>query len=1397
MALETDLSQSPYFDDFNEETPYYRILHKPRFAVQTRELNQVQSILQDQINRFGRSVYKEGSIVEGCTLSFDNELQYIKIEDAYANGTAFTLADFGDRYVYNDNGLKALIVDTLDGFKSQAPNTNTLYVKYLNSAQYPNTGAQLTFDPGETLQIKTSANVLIGNVAVISNTGNVTIGDVTGFGYAVSTTEGIVFKKGTFLYVTPHTTIVTRYSNEPDGVSVGFDANETIVTSLANSALVDNAAGSPNYNAPGADRLQIVPELVVRDTVDVANTSSFFTIVDFKNGQAVTVKQTPEYSTLGADMARRTFETNGDFVVRPFTLSTAPIANTSDPNYATYNNLLVGRGLGYVKGYRVEYLNNNIIPLRKGTDYSNAAGQIVTANFGNYVYCSEFAGDFGDSNEVIEVELHNVAKTAITDNTRLSVSYSATTKIGTAYVRGFEYSSGTVGTPSAEYVVYLFGVVMNAGANFQDVRSIIQYDSGVLGVADVVLTYSATLATDIAQLEQTYNSGMLFPFGQKAIKTDGFSDTEFVYRRTGNTSFQTDGTATVTIPAAAGTGTEAFPYSGTLSASQAREFYVVSTETQSSANLTGTITVTSGQTNATGSSTLFLTEYSVGDYIKIGTLDPRLVISIANNTQLTIANTFGGSKTANTHVKTYVAGAPIDMGRSGRSISVSGSTATLTLDTSITEEPDTAFDISVFYNVNRSATVAIDKVVNKEVYVKIKCSNNTTTFQGPWSLGLPDVYKLDGVWINSGTTYAESGVNYVTNFTLDNGQRDAYYDLAKLTVVTNSPADVALNTNSTILVKLSAFTFDQSQGRGFFLGSSYPIDDANTANTNAITTAEIPLYYTTNGVKYDLRDSVDFRPYKANTAAVTQTLASATINPSTTTTLGVTPYLPAPDSVFQTDLEYYLKRIDRVLLNQDGSTVVVEGIPNATRPTAPAQRPGTMTLGFAAIPPYPSLATPEAKRLNRYDYAIATSIQQQRRYTMKDIGKIDRRVERLEYYTTLSALEQNTSNLQVKSDATGLNRYKNGFFVEPFADFSNCNTKNPEFYCAIDQVKTEMRPSTTVLGQQLIFDSARSTDVIRHGNLVMLDHDSDSLFISQNYASQSRDMANPSTQYNWVGSLTLNPPQASTPDVTVPADVLSNFQPNSNWTNLKNAWGTQWSTTKKDTTQAYLPAILVKFTAHGLRPNTRVYAYFDNVPVSSYCAPTASDFTGTGVSGAATSGLFGDPLTTNNAGSLYGFFYIASATFTTKNHTFLLTNAQAVETWSSASTYASDVFGATLATEPPADTTTIVYPTEDPPSSIDTTYTEPGPYGDNAKPVGYVPWFNVFGVEVEYAVWSEDAWIQEGGSFFRADENSEWIAIASGQDESTYYIGDDPVYDQWVADNSSPSDYDTWGYEQE
>ena len=71
MALQSDLSRSPYYDDFNSNNNFYRVLYRPGTAVQTRELNQMQSILQDQIDKFGRHIFTEGSVVEGCSFTFD------------------------------------------------------------------------------------------------------------------------------------------------------------------------------------------------------------------------------------------------------------------------------------------------------------------------------------------------------------------------------------------------------------------------------------------------------------------------------------------------------------------------------------------------------------------------------------------------------------------------------------------------------------------------------------------------------------------------------------------------------------------------------------------------------------------------------------------------------------------------------------------------------------------------------------------------------------------------------------------------------------------------------------------------------------------------------------------------------------------------------------------------------------------------------------------------------------------------------------------------------------------------------------------------------------------------------------------------------------------------------
>ena len=79
MPINTNLNQSPYFDDFDIENQYYRVLFKPGFAVQARELTQLQSMLQNQVEQFGDNIFKEGSIVRGCSFTNLNDLRFVKL----------------------------------------------------------------------------------------------------------------------------------------------------------------------------------------------------------------------------------------------------------------------------------------------------------------------------------------------------------------------------------------------------------------------------------------------------------------------------------------------------------------------------------------------------------------------------------------------------------------------------------------------------------------------------------------------------------------------------------------------------------------------------------------------------------------------------------------------------------------------------------------------------------------------------------------------------------------------------------------------------------------------------------------------------------------------------------------------------------------------------------------------------------------------------------------------------------------------------------------------------------------------------------------------------------------------------------------------------------------------
>ena len=49
MPQKTNLNINPYYDDFDKANNFYRVLFKPGYPIQARELTTLQSILQSQI----------------------------------------------------------------------------------------------------------------------------------------------------------------------------------------------------------------------------------------------------------------------------------------------------------------------------------------------------------------------------------------------------------------------------------------------------------------------------------------------------------------------------------------------------------------------------------------------------------------------------------------------------------------------------------------------------------------------------------------------------------------------------------------------------------------------------------------------------------------------------------------------------------------------------------------------------------------------------------------------------------------------------------------------------------------------------------------------------------------------------------------------------------------------------------------------------------------------------------------------------------------------------------------------------------------------------------------------------------------------------------------------------
>ena len=1302
-----NLNISPYYDDYNEDKKFVRVLYRPGRAVQARELTQAQTLQQKQIQRFADYFFKQGSIVNGCEQNLDLRMEFVKLQSNFGItpvevdvdefvGETIVGANTGVRaYVglatdienddpktlfinYTSDGNILLFVNALnqyltigntitflDGTNSTAiltgfyddPITGDLVILCNGLIGTPNTaavtiaantpgsdGSIISFIISDFIDKRTStkfenneliytyksfvsqlANSTFANTATtdavqfVENKG--AANEVTyKYGSKFTLGDGVVYIADHFIKNDSQTVILDKYKNTPS-YKIGLVPSKSFIDTVDDQSLLDNAQGTPNFQALGADRLKI--STVLTKIALSANTdeTEFIGITEVENG-LLKRKFTPEVeSKLEEAIAKRTFEESGNYTL-------------SDPNIFVREHLsqsgnggkfTIGEGgnnellvietdpfISYVKGFRNELLVKAFTPLRKGTDTQFIEQVKTTLVSGSYLPVKEVVGGW-DIMEATTVDLYDTAQQAIS-NTSFSSTTLSGTKIGEARIRAIEFSSGVPGKSDCVYNFYLYDIQMNPGKKFQDVRSIYDDVSGLPDrYADVVVdTFGNASLRDSAFEPAIFR----LPYtGTKTIRTpDNDVESGFQFKKEFSVFFNASGTITLITTDL----NETFA-SGASDALKNQNYLAIPTLTANTANFSGTANTTSGNALVIGTGTSFNTQWEEGDVIRVGSQD-RVIQTIVNATYLLTTTNFSTTYTSNAYSKVFPAGLPIRLyGKGGtgtRSVTLgSAGSQTIEIDleeSNIVSSAGSGFTARVIATMDRANARETRKTLANNESVIINANTHPNGFNGPYTLGYGDVYQIRAIYQSSNfsTTPTTSSTNVTDNYTLDNGQRDTSYEHGSIT------PKIGVVPSGQLLVVFDHFNHDTSQGLGYLSVDSYPINDAATSNTS-IRTDQIPVYRSTRtGVDFNLRDCLDFRPIKAANTAGTNplpstvtvlsgtanvTFGSANVNGTGTTFTStiangdiirianqerivssvtnnthlvmttqfsksataqtvyvVSPneytipsgglHFPVPSSDYTTDLIIYKGRKAKLYVDSNGELGINDGSPGYPYSSPPPSLPDTLEIAELTIPVYPSLS----KEIQIESY-------NNRRFTMRDIGKLKNRVEQLEYYATLNETERKASEKVILDDA-GLDKFKNGVLVDTFDGHNIGDVNSADYKVSIDRT---YRYATAYANNQiqiaLKYNATGSSGIYKTpGNKIILDYDEET-FIDQPYASQIINLAQELT-FVWNGDLEIVPATDNWMDTNYPPDAnttvdLTGFA--DNFRTIVDAWNTE------------------------------------------------------------------------------------------------------------------------------------------------------------------------------------------------------------------------------------------------
>ena len=408
MPQQTNLNVSPYFDDFDSANDYHKVLFKPGYPIQARELTTLQSILQDQIEKFGQHFFKDGDKVIPGNIGYSRLYQCVQLNNSYQGVPVSAYADqlIGSKITGQSSGVTAYVDYVLFPEDSER-GTLTLYVNYLGSSTQNN--STQTFSNGESLvsnQVISSG--LLGNTTIqagspfastISNSSAST-------GSSFSIDAGVYFIRGSFVTVDKETLILDQYSNTPN-YRVGLFINEEIITSDSDESLNDNSQGYNNYSAPGADRLKISVSLTKKQLDDFDDTN-FVELATVNNGVLKSKKIIGGSISSGNGgfrskdisdtLARRTYAESGDYYVKPFGVTYLNSLNDNVGNSGIFNSnqftpsggtpsddlgvYKISPGKAFVRGYEIDVRSPVFLDAPKPRTEKVVEGQSLFYNTG-------------------------------------------------------------------------------------------------------------------------------------------------------------------------------------------------------------------------------------------------------------------------------------------------------------------------------------------------------------------------------------------------------------------------------------------------------------------------------------------------------------------------------------------------------------------------------------------------------------------------------------------------------------------------------------------------------------------------------------------------------------------------------------------------------------------------------------------------------------------------------------------------------------------------------------------------------------------------------------------------------------------------------------------------------